>query len=94
MDKPLTDSAVLAERVRSLEIILDQVKSERDHLRQVLQAESEERKRLTLALTAPQPTADLSTDKPRTPRTSPLVWLLWCLVIVGAALAGLAIMSH
>jgi hypothetical protein len=94
VDIPRIESAVLAEKVRALELTLEQVKSERDHLRQVVQAESEERKRLTLALTAPQPTAEMSTDKTRTPRTSPFFWLLLCLVIVGAALAALAIMSH
>lgn len=76
----VNESAILSERVRSLEETLDQVKGERDDLRRRLDSESEERRRLVLALTAPQPTADLSAPSQRTP------WI-WYLIGVCAVIA-------
>lgn len=61
------ESAVLSERLRALEETLNQIKSERDDLRRRLDAESDERRRLTLALTGPQPTVEASAPGQRVP---------------------------
>lgn len=79
------ESTILVERVRALEETLDQVKGERDDLRRRLDSESEERRRLTLALTAPQPNADLSAPVPRTP------WILYVIGLATLVAAGVGV---
>jgi hypothetical protein len=91
-DKPETthipsvnDSAVLSARLLTLEQTLDQVKNERDDLRRRLDAESEERRRLTLALTDQRPSAELSAPIPRVP------WILYVIGLSTAVAAGVGV---
>ena len=79
------ESAILSERLRSLEETLDQVKGERDDLRRRLDAESEERRRLTLALTDQRTNADVSPPVQRTP------WILYVIGLATLIAAGVAV---
>lgn len=60
------------------------LESERDYLRQALQAESEERRQLVRLLTAPQPSAEMSPRPLRTGWVWPAVGLVAVVVAVFA----------
>lgn len=79
------ESAILSERLRALEMTLDQMKSERDDLRRRLDAESDERRRLTLALTGPQPTVETSAPGQRVP------WILYVIALATLVAAGVGV---
>jgi hypothetical protein len=61
------------------------LESERDYLRQALQTESEERRQITRLLTQPQPSADLSAPRQRTP------WILYVIGLSTVTAAGVAV---
>jgi hypothetical protein len=61
------------------------LESERDYLRQALQAESSERRQLTRLLTAPQTTADKGVDIQRVP------WTLYVIALSALIAAGIAV---
>jgi hypothetical protein len=61
------------------------LESERDYLRQALQTESEERRQITRLLTQPQPSADLSAPRPRTP------WILYVIALSTVTAAGVGV---
>ena len=79
----VNESAILSERVRALEESITQLKDERDYLRVRLDAESEERKRLTLVLTGTRTNADLSA----TPQRIPWMWIILAILLASAGIA-------
>lgn len=81
----VNESSVLSERVRALEETLDQVKGERDDLRRRLDSESEERRRLTMALTDQRPIAETSAPGPRVP------WILYVIGLSTLVAAGVGV---
>ena len=67
---------VLEEKVRGLESLVTELKSERDQYRQLFHQENEERKRLTMALTDQRNVAHNQQPVPRTP---------WILYVIGVS---------
>lgn len=83
-------SAVLAERVRALERVVDVLEGERDDLRRRLDMEAEERRRLTHLLTyQPDKSADIPKDRPRRAWWPFLAVLLVVVALVAAYVAFL-----
>jgi hypothetical protein len=78
------ESAVLAERLRGMEERIEQLTDERNDLRRRLDEESSERRRLTLALTGPRTSAEMSAPVQRVPWT---VYLIGLSAVIAAGVA-------